>query len=160
MCRFWKLLSKLVPDCEEAGWLRNGFHDVYAEGSALCARGGTDACGTGEVADRWGASSNISHGLSDFLFSGCLVFSIVMPLTPEAPIEIGVNVRGAGVGFLLAGLLPSPNLTSVSTARSTLPFVLFKTSVFRLLSSNPMSRRVASFVSKLLPTLVIFIPNI
>ena len=112
------------------------------------------------MADRCGASSSASHGLLDFFFSGCLVFSIVMPLMPEPPIETGVNVLGAGVGSRLAGLLPSPILTSASTARSRLPFVLLSTSEFLLLSSKPMSLSVASFASKLLPTLVIFIPNI
>jgi hypothetical protein len=83
-----------------------------------------------------------------------------MPLTPALPIETGVIVRGAGVCPLETDLLPSPNLTSASTALSTLPSALFNTSEFLLLSLNPISLNVASLASKLLlPTPVIFMPN-
>lgn len=92
--------------------------------------------------------------------SAGLVFSIDMPLlTPDAPIETGVRARGAGIGPVEADVLPSPSLTSVSTALSKFPFELFKISELRLLSLKPISLKVPSFVSKLLPTLVIFIPK-
>ena len=101
-----------------------------------------------------------SQGLFESFDSAGLVFSIDIPLlTPDPPIETGVRVLGAGAGTPAAGLLPSPNRTSVSTALSTLPFELFKISEFRLLSPKPISLNVASFVSKLLPTPVIFMPN-
>lgn len=104
-------------------------------------------------------SSLTSQGLFETFGSAALVFSIDIPLpSPDPPIETGVRVLGAGAGPL-ADLLPSPSLTSVSTALSTLPFELFKISEFRLLSSNPISLSVASFVSKLFPTPVIFMPN-
>ena len=89
-----------------------------------------------------------------------LVFSIDMPLlTPDAPIETGVRDLGAGVGSLEAEVLPSPSLTSVSTALSKFPFEFFRISEFRLLSLKPISRKVSSFVSKLFPTPVIFMPK-
>jgi hypothetical protein len=98
--------------------------------------------------------------LFETLGSTGLVFSIDIPLlTPDPPIETGVRVLGAGAGPPAAGLLPSPSLTSVSTALSTLPFELLRISEFRLLSSKPISLSVASFVSKLFPTPVIFMPN-
>lgn len=111
---------------------------------------------TGCVAALCGVSL-ISHGLFDAFVSACLVLSTEAPLKPELLMDTGVNVLAAGVD---AGLLPSPSRTSASTALSTFPSVLFRTSEFLLLSSNPMSRNVASFESKLLPTPVIFMPKI
>jgi hypothetical protein len=68
-------------------------------------------------------------------------------------------VLGAGVGPREIDFIPSPSLTSVSTAVSTLPFVLFRTSEFLLLSVKPMSRNEANFASKSFAFPVIFIPN-
>lgn len=82
-----------------------------------------------------------------------------MPLTPLLAIETGVIVLGAGVGPRETDFVPSPSLTSVSTAVSTLPLLLFRTSEFLLLSVKPMSRNAASFASKSLAFPVIFMPN-
>ena len=71
-----------------------------------------------------------------------------------------MRVPGPGVSVLETGLpLPSPNLTSASTARSRLPLTCLSTSELRLLSPKPISLKLASFASKLLLTLVILIPN-
>lgn len=72
--------------------------------------------------------------------------------------EAGVSVRGPGVCVLEPD--PSPILTKASTALSTSPLAVLSTSEFRLLSLKPISRSIASFASKLFPTVVIFIPNI
>lgn len=82
-----------------------------------------------------------------------------MPLNAELLIETGVNVRN-GVSLLLDTISSSAICARISTALSRIPFVLFNTSELRLASVKPMSRKVFSFWSKLLFTLVILIPKI
>lgn len=66
---------------------------------------------------------------------------MVMPLAPELPIDTGVRALGPGVTDLeMMGFVPSPSLTSVSTAFSTFPPVLLRISVFLDVSGKPMSR--------------------
>lgn len=80
-----------------------------------------------------------------------------MLLIPELLIDTGVKFLPLGVSDRTGAL---PSSARMSTALSKMPFVLFSTSEFRLLSVKPMSRRVASFWSKLLLTLVILMPKI
>lgn len=72
--------------------------------------------------------------------------------------DTGVNARAPVASVSVLDGLPSS--ARMSTALSNTPLVLLSTSEFRLLSVKPMSRRVASFWSKLLLTLVILIPKI
>ena len=97
------------------------------------------------------------QGSSDFL-SGCLVFTTEMPFTPELSVDTGVKTLGPGVCSLDRGFVPSRR-TRFSTVLSKFPLKLFKISEFLLLSLKPISRRDASFMSKLLSTLVIFMPK-
>lgn len=129
-----------------------GFHEF--EAGAFVETGGTD-CARGGGAGAAG-SSRISQGL---LFDAAF-FSKVIPFAPpELPIDTGVNARGAGVMLRDSVLVPSPNRVRASTVFSTFPFMLFSISVFFMLSGNPMSCRYASFVLKLLSTVVIRMPN-
>lgn len=91
------------------------------------------------------------------MFSCCRLFSTVIPFKPELLIDTGVKALALDASVLVGALCSS---AKISTALSRTPFVLFRTSEFLLLSVKPMSRKVASFWSKLLLTLVILIPKI
>ena len=156
-CRFWKLFSNACGAC----WLTYGFHVFWTcAGAADCACGIALASGSGWVAARFGDCSLISHGFWLAVSSACRVLSIVRPAKPELAIDTGVSALAAGTCADDAALLLSPWPTSASIARSKFPFELLRASEFCLLSLKPISRSVASLASKLLPTLVIFIPNI
>jgi len=98
-------------------------------------------CSTGELAGSGGRDlevSAVSKGVVVLPFvTGGRVLSIDIPFIP---------LRGAGVVFRDDRLLPSPSLTSSSTALSMLPFKPLSMARFFFSSGKPISLSCNNFI--------------